>query len=242
MNENKKLLVPLIILLMVLSGILGFLLKDLIPTTKENPKETEEVEKEKTTEKEDTTDVQAIKERINHFVEIGSYYSIGGYSLEKEFYNGLDSLNRTQKLQMAYIGNNNINQKSQKTEETPEKYKDDELFKYNGMGDTWIKEMLISDFEAEYKYLFNEEIGDYTAEEISGCPHPVRKDTELGKIYMSPQCGGTRSDTYEAQKIKEDKDDNYYYVYQKAGYNGDLKELVWKFDKKGNFVSTTNNG
>ena len=238
MKNNKVLLMILIIVLMLLSGVLGFKLSNLT-----NNKEGKESDTTKTEESE-KVDESAIKERIHHIVEIGTYYNIMGYNLASEFYNGISEITREQKLQMTYIGTRKM---QKEVMETPEKYKDNADFNFidkvpeDKRSGLRIIELSIDDFEKEYAYLFNEEIGEYTTFEISGCPHPFMKDDELGKIYLNHNCGGSSDMTFESTITKEDKDENNYYVYTKEGFNGDLKEVVWKFDKNGYFISTTKN-
>lgn len=208
--------------------------------TKETIKEKEEEKEEK---EEEDTHSKEIEEKIIHFVKAGSHFDYGSDAIATQLHNGLTELSKEQKLLLTYFG---VEDKFVGVEEVPEKYKDDEYMKQNvkKIRDEiyMMLQVKISDFEGEYKYLFNEDIGEYNVKEINGCPHPYLKDDELGVIFLSRNCGGTGNITFSSEIVKQTKDENYYYVYQKSGFNGELKEVVWKFDLNGNFISTTNNG
>ena len=233
----KKFLITIIFLLAIsLIGTSVYLIYTGNGTGSNSEETNTKNESEETNTKKDTDNV---KEKIDHFIEIGTYSDVGSAYLTKVFYDGVTELTKEQKLEMAYLGVY-LSKNFTKVEEVPEKYKDSEQFK--DLETVGYKEMSISEYEKEYKYLFNEEIGEYEATEITGCPHPFLKDEELDAIYMSSQCGGTGNPEYKTETISETEEDGYHIITQKAGYNDDLKEIVWKFDKDGNFVSTTNNG
>ena len=184
-----------------------------------------------------TINENKVKEKINHFVEVGSYISTMGSDTFGIFSNGVSELTREQKFMMTYVSTVYIGKKNKKLDSIPDKYKNNEKWSMV----TNVDELLMSDFNEEYKNLFNEEIGEYTEKDIQGCPFGFFMDKDEGKIYLSHECGGTVEGKTTVEIKKTNSDDKYNYVYQKVSTDESTYEIEWKFDKKGNFISTTKN-
>ena len=101
----------------------------------------------------------------------------------------------------------------------------------------------ISDFDNAYKTFFNEE-PDYTFKEIEflGCPSPWGMNKELDKFYLFHRCGGVSESSYEPKITSFDTDGKFYLVHQqvKSAYGREVDNfnLLWRFNKDLNFVST----
>ena len=169
--------------------------------------------------------------KINTFIDIATYSDSMGYNLSSDFYSGKKELSFEDKLLMTYIKTVHIDSKTTK-ETVPEKHIDYEL--YPGAG---VFVLSVDTFEKEYKDLFGEEIDDYTKFAIEACPVPIL-DKENNKFYLVNHCGGTGAEKFIAETKKIEKNGDNWIVYQKAGYNWELKELIWTFDENGNFIST----
>ena len=199
-------------------------------------------------------------------------FEISNYDEEHDksitIYHGLEGVTDNQKLKIVYSALYNYDKKyTQLTNSTvPEKYKGDSY--WNLTDDSMrIYQISIQDFKDEYLYLFGSNVVLSSPDYIGGCPHAFKIDEELGYIYLSNQCGGDGTPYYFNKTYKYAEDNNYYYVYQYVGMrlagtktfkkisSGDevqvdsfegnedkFETLVWKFDKKGYFISTENIG
>ena len=239
-EKKKKKGSPIILLLLLVVLAVGgyyayntFLAGNIKEEKSTKTEKTSEGKEEKEKETEEKISEET-KNRIKTFVEVGNYFNTMGYNLANDFYQGKNTITRNEKLKMAYIKSVYIDKRLSVVKELPEKVKQ--------ASDVDLKEepksLLIEDYENAYKELFNEEIGTYEKTDIQGCPLVFYIDKEERIMYLVSRCGGSTDHTFSAETTKEEEKDGYYYVYQKAGYDGDLKQLIWKFDNKGNFVST----
>ena len=124
-----------------------------------------------------------------------------------------------------------INEKIQQSKSIPNGLKEKQFFNGEPL------EVSVVEFNNTYKYLFNEEIKNYTVEQISKtCPYPI--EIYEGKIYYLKRCGGTNAKDYYQKTTSIVVDDNNIYFYQEVKFSSTEILIVWKFDKTGRFIST----
>ena len=186
-----------------------------------------------------------VKDKIERFVEIGSYFDYSGNNTMEFFTKGTTDISKDIKLKMtrnAIYKDGSL--KKDVVLSSEEASKLEGVKPENGeIVDTISK----ADFDKTYKGLFNED-AKYEFEELKniGCPAPmaINKSTEV--YYLYHRCGGTGMISYEGKVVSIDSDKDYYYANQEIietnGQTNETKTIntVWKFDKDLNFVSTTN--
>ena len=256
-------IVVVIIVFMLFTFGIGLSLgKELYGNKDNNEEKKAPKEEEKTNVKKGVTDTNAVS-RLEQFVIAASYNDSVGNGYSSLFMKGTTSIEQNVKYAVAWNSLIMIKQiPTTKVEIVPDKYKDDDHF----LGD--ITEIAIDEYTNEYKRLFNQEpnyneIGSYSF----GCPGPYKIDTELGKIFIGKECGGTGNPEYYYKIYNYEEDDSFYYVYQYVavenpinktidkiksnetvnvssfeGNEDKFETVVWKFDKNFNFISTENVG
>ncbi len=246
MEEKKKsnggLIVLIIILLLICIGMGAFIFvnkdKLFVKATKDAKTE------EKATKEVNTTEVtDEVKKKIERFIDIATTPDVG-YGTYNYFIEGANGLTDKTKYRMT---NTAIYQKDKKYTRNIT-LTDEEI---NGLTGTKpdknepIDIVMVSDFNEIYKELFNEE-PQYEISDLkeSGCPTPWAINKEKTKLVYFHRCGGTYGSDFERNNKSIDTDENYYYVHQELsetpyGTNDTKKtNLLWKFDKDLNFVST----
>lgn len=185
------------------------------------------------------------KNKVNDFIKTAMHVELYSDDYAKEFSNGLNALNKKQKELLTYFATANDDNMTQLTLETvPTKYKNDEKFKYINGVDYRIYELPLQIFANKYKEFFNEEyVVESEEPQISGCPFVFKIDQELGKMYLSNQCGGTSDFSWDYLYLnyQYETDENYYYVYQYNGeyvYNHDEDHIDFKKSKSGDVIFT----
>ena len=228
-----------ILVVLFLIGIgLGFAAAKVIDLdVKEEPKE---VEKEKKEDKKNLELSSDVKTKLERFVNAGSTYMVGGYSIIDDFKGGVTTVSKDTKIWMAFYNVYYVDKKGERNV----KVSADEKSKITGQKPADIEPVdiiKISDFENEYEALFGEK-AEYTLEDMEVCPLPKGTNKEADKFYLFHDCGGTTNIAYTSEITEYDSDFDYYYVHQVSKYKGEgtneENKLVWKFDKDLKFVST----
>ena len=208
---------------------------NLLPIGKEKEAEVEEEKEEK---KEVSDD---IKEKLDSFIDVASYYNYSMAALPEQFYKGITASEITDsyKVTMTYVKLIELDKNYEQTTNIPQNVSDS----VGGAENESVKTVLITDFDKVYKNLFNE-TPQYNANS-KGCPYPTVVDQATGKIYLFSRCGGISGEIVNEVKNKTYAFDGEYYTvstdvsyYPKDGETSTVK-VTWKFDKDLNFVSTT---
>ena len=191
-----------------------------------------------------------VKKRLSKFINSASVFSESGYSSTAQaFYNGTTTITDDIKYKMAFNSIYKIdkNYKSDVVLTTEEANNMKRVF--NGdISNESFDIIKISDFNKAYEELFHEK-PNYTLDTIKNisCPSPWGFNSELDRIYLFYKCSGVGYSAYDSDIVSYEFDDNYYYVHQLGTLKSALAKsdftyykVLWKFDKKLNFISTTN--
>lgn len=192
-------------------------------------------------EKSESLEINAdVQKKLRNFVLTGLHFDNMGNSTYEYFLKGTTNLTKEIKLKMAF-NNTPYDYDPGVTLSAADvkKYMQDESDSSEKVGIMQKK-----DFDKSYKELFNED-GDYTTDDVGGCPMPVYDKTK-DVFYLFNRCGGTGEDEYVSEVEYYDSDADKYYVHSITTWN-DLSEkhrpsedtkLLWTFDKDLKFVST----
>ena len=239
-DRNGALIKALILLFVFIIGIFGYVLyfNGFFDRNTDNIKKGSDDNIEKN-----------VKERLSKFVSAASFYSDTGYSsTAQNFINGTTSIDNDIKYKMTYNVIYKIDQdyKSDVVLTTEESNAMKRVFNDDINGES-LDIIKLSLFNKTYEELFNEK-PSYTINNLTniGCPAPLGYNIELDRIYLFYRCDGNSYSEYDSFIASYDEDDKYYYVHQEGGFKTQKEEsdiivykILWKFDKKFNFVSTS---
>ena len=207
--------------------------------------------KDETTVEKDTDKIpKDVKNKLERWVTVASYYNGVGYTstLEK-FGEGLTELDDKTKLEMTYnavYADKKIEKQERYSLTIDDIAKMQTSIDKSQMTNEPVKIMKISDFNTTYEELFNED-STYTLKDLNfGCPTPWGMDESQDRLYLFERCGGTATTNPDYKKLTYDSDDNYYFVHQKVDIHDGAQnniitksyKIVWLFDKEANFIST----
>ncbi len=191
-----------------------------------------------------------VNARLKRWVDIASHFSFSSSTTTiDKFLSGLTykQLSKSFKFKMAFNAifyDKKYIEKYELTENDVSKM--ESVMNKAGMKGETVAVMKVSDFNSEYKGLFQEDT-TYTIKELPfTCPISWALDKDSERIFLFNRCGGTGNGGYNTKITSIDSDNNYYYVHQTASFveqpNNKVKKsykTLWKFDKNLKFVSTT---
>jgi len=237
MEESKKsnggLVILIIILFIIILCLGGFIYLNKDKLFSGNEPDNQQVENSKLK----LTD--AVKERLNRFVDAGSNDNRSGSNVTATYFrNGVSNISDEIKTTMAFIGT-----KSEWREFTQDEAKNVGIDGVGFSGER-IGVLKIIDFNSTYEEFFDNKPSDaiQLLRKIKTCPMMVINDNS-SEIYLLSRCGGTSDTEYSKQITSYDSDTEYYYVHQTMTYTSPEftteYKIVWKFDKYFKFISTT---